>query len=106
LLPAESVLMRADLTADNILVQDGRLAGFIDLADAFVAPVWTTGGDRRFDRAVRDERLRPGAWAECTRSETSRRVRCAARESNPEPNGCIGLRVARNHPLSPRRTGY
>jgi Ser/Thr protein kinase RdoA (MazF antagonist) len=61
LLPAESVLMHADLTADNILVHDGRLAGFIDFADAFVGP-WTyelaatscfvTQGDRRSQRAL------------------------------------------------------
>jgi hygromycin-B 7''-O-kinase len=61
LLPAESVLVHADLTADNILVHDGRLAGFIDFADAFVGP-WTyelaatscfvTQGDRRSQRAL------------------------------------------------------
>ena len=61
LLAAESVLMHADLTADNILVHDGRLAGFIDFADAFVGP-WTyelaatscsvTQGDRRSQRAL------------------------------------------------------
>ncbi len=61
LLPAESVLLHADLTADNILVHDGRLAGFIDFADAFVGP-WTydlaatscfvTQGDRRSQRAL------------------------------------------------------
>jgi hygromycin-B 7''-O-kinase len=61
LLPAESVLLHADLTSDNILVHDGRLAGFIDFADAFVGP-WTyelaatscfvTQGDRRSQRAL------------------------------------------------------
>ena len=61
LLPAESVLLHADLTADNVLVHDGRLAGFIDFADAFVGP-WTyelaatscfvTQGDRRAQRAL------------------------------------------------------
>jgi len=61
LVPAESVLLHADLTADNILVHEGRLAGFIDFADAFVGP-WTyelaatacfvTQGDRRSQRAL------------------------------------------------------
>ena len=61
LLQVESVLVHADLTADNILVRDGRLAGFIDFADAFVGP-WTyelaatscfvTQGDRRSQRAL------------------------------------------------------
>lgn len=61
LLPAESVLLHADLTADNILVHEGRLAGFIDFADAFVGP-WTyelaatscfvMQGDRRSQRAL------------------------------------------------------
>ena len=61
LLPAESILLHADLTADNILVHQGRLAGFIDFADAFVGP-WTyelaatscfvTQGDRRSQRAL------------------------------------------------------
>ena len=59
--PAESVLLHADLTSDNILVHEGRLAGFIDYADAFVGP-WTyelaatscfvTQGDRRAQRAL------------------------------------------------------
>ena len=61
LVPAESVLLHADLTADNILVHDGGLSGFIDFADAFVGP-WTyelaatscfvTPGDRRSQRAL------------------------------------------------------
>ena len=61
LLPAESVLLHADLTADNILVHEGRLSGFIDFADAFVGP-WTyelaatscfvTQGDRGSQRAL------------------------------------------------------
>jgi len=61
LVPAESVLLHADLTSDNILVHDGGLAGFIDFADAFVGP-WTyelaaascfvTPGDRRSQRAL------------------------------------------------------
>ena len=61
LLTAESVLLHADLTSDNILLHDGRLAGFIDFADAFVGP-WTyelaatscfvTRGDRRSQRAL------------------------------------------------------
>ena len=61
LLEAESVLLHADLTADNILVHDGGLSGFIDFADAFVGP-WTyelaatscfvTPGDRRSQRAL------------------------------------------------------
>ena len=61
LVPAESVLLHADLTSDNILVHDGGLSGFIDFADAFVGP-WTyelaatscfvTPGDRRAQRAL------------------------------------------------------
>jgi hygromycin-B 7''-O-kinase len=32
--------MHADLTADHFLVEDGRITGLVDLADAFVGP-WT-----------------------------------------------------------------
>jgi aminoglycoside phosphotransferase (APT) family kinase protein len=61
LVPAASVLLHADLTSGNVLVHEGRLAGFIDFADAFVGP-WTyelaatscfvTQGDRRSQRAL------------------------------------------------------
>jgi hygromycin-B 7''-O-kinase len=79
LLPAESVLMHADLTADNILVHDSRLAGFIDFADAFVGP-WThelaatscfvRQGDRRSQRRF--------SWAAASRRRPSSSSRCAA----------------------------
>ena len=41
LLPAESVLLHADLTADNILVHDGQLAGFIEASRMPSWAPWT-----------------------------------------------------------------
>jgi hygromycin-B 7''-O-kinase len=38
--PAEDVLLHADLTGDHFLVEEGRVTGLIDFADAFVGP-WT-----------------------------------------------------------------
>jgi len=40
LVPAEEVVLHADLTADNVLVSGDRVTGIIDFADAFVGP-WT-----------------------------------------------------------------
>lgn len=36
--PSEPALMHADLTADHFLVEDGRISGLVDFADAFVGP--------------------------------------------------------------------
>jgi hygromycin-B 7''-O-kinase len=38
LTPVAPVLMHADLTSDHFLVEDGRITGLIDFADAFVGP--------------------------------------------------------------------
>jgi hygromycin-B 7''-O-kinase len=40
LVPAEEVVLHADLTDDNVLVSGHRVTGIIDFADAFVGP-WT-----------------------------------------------------------------
>lgn len=40
LVPAEEVVLHADLTDDNVLVSGDRVTGIIDFADAFVGP-WT-----------------------------------------------------------------
>ncbi|HJQ96978.1 MAG TPA: aminoglycoside 3'-phosphotransferase/choline kinase family protein [Candidatus Polarisedimenticolaceae bacterium] len=40
LLPADDVVLHADLTDDNVLVSGDRVTGIIDFADAFVGP-WT-----------------------------------------------------------------
>jgi len=40
LVPADSVVLHADLTDDNVLVSRERVSGIIDFADAFVGP-WT-----------------------------------------------------------------
>lgn len=40
LMPADSVVLHADLTDDNVLVSGDRVTGLIDFADAFVGP-WT-----------------------------------------------------------------
>ena len=40
LIPAEDVVLHADLTNDNVLVGGDRVTGIIDFADAFVGP-WT-----------------------------------------------------------------
>jgi hygromycin-B 7''-O-kinase len=57
---AKPVLLHADLTGDHFLVQDGRITGIIDFADAFVGP-WTyefaapgtiTRGSRAAQRAL------------------------------------------------------
>jgi hygromycin-B 7''-O-kinase len=40
LVPAEEVVLHADLTHDNVLVSGERVTGIIDFADAFVGP-WT-----------------------------------------------------------------
>jgi hygromycin-B 7''-O-kinase len=40
LIPAEDVVLHADLTGDNVLVSGDRVTGIIDFADAFVGP-WT-----------------------------------------------------------------
>lgn len=38
LVPAEQILLHADLTSDNVLVRGDRVTGVIDFADAFVGP--------------------------------------------------------------------
>lgn len=40
LVPADDVVLHADLTDDNVLVSGDRVTGIIDFADAFVGP-WT-----------------------------------------------------------------
>lgn len=40
LMPADDVVLHADLTDDNVLVSGDRVTGIIDFADAFVGP-WT-----------------------------------------------------------------
>lgn len=40
LMPADEVVLHADLTDDNVLVSGDRVTGIIDFADAFVGP-WT-----------------------------------------------------------------
>lgn len=40
LVPAQEVVLHADLTDDNVLVSGDRVTGIIDFADAFVGP-WT-----------------------------------------------------------------
>jgi hygromycin-B 7''-O-kinase len=65
LVPAEPVLLHADLTGDHFLVRGGRIVALIDFADAFVGP-WTyelaapacfmTRGDEAAERAMLEGR--------------------------------------------------